>query len=121
MRARLFVLAVAVSACASSGNTASTGLSGDPLTGEARQVSANVITEAEIARHSFENAWQAILSLRPTWPRIGAYVNMRRVPQWENLQEVPIGTVKEIRLLSREQARVRFGPEAQAAIQVVTK
>lgn len=121
MNARILLLAVIVSGCASSGAVATTGLSGEPLAGEARQVSANVITEAEIARHSFENAWQAILSLRPTWPRIGAYVDRRRVPQWENLQEVPIGTVKEIRLLSREQARVRFGPEAQQAILVVTK
>jgi hypothetical protein len=29
--------------------------------------------------------------------------------------------VKEIRLLSREQARVRFGPDAQQTILVVTR
>lgn len=106
--------------CSSAG-TASTGMSGDRLTGEARASSANVITAEEISRQTFKNAWQAILSLRPTWPKtVGAYVNQRR-SSLENLQDVPIESVVEIRLLSREQARVRFGPEAQQSILVVVK
>ena len=111
-----FVVSLAT-ACASSG---STGMTSGRLSGQAREVSANLITTEEISRQSFKNAWQAILSLRPAWPHIDAYVGSRR-SSFENLQDVPIGTVKEIRLLSREQARVRFGPEAQEAILVVTK
>jgi hypothetical protein len=104
----------------SSGGTASTGMTGEQVTGDVRAASANLITAEEIGRQSFKNAWQAILSLRPNWPKVDAYVNQRR-SSLENLQDVPIATVKEIRLLSREQARVRFGPEAQQSILVVTK
>lgn len=117
---RLMLALLPVTGACSSAGTASTGMTGDRLTGEARQVSANVITAAEIGQQSFKNAWQAILSLRPNWPKVDAYVNSRR-SSLENLQDVPIETVREIRLLSREQARVRFGPDAQQAILVVTK
>jgi hypothetical protein len=95
-------------------------MTSEPLSGEARQVSASLITAEEIAAQTFQNAWQAIISLRPTWPKIPAYVGRARIA-FERLQEVPIATVKEIRLLSREQARVRFGPDAQQTIVVVTK
>jgi len=95
-------------------------MTGQALPTQVRQGSANLITAEEISRQTFKNAWQAILSLRPNWPKVDAYVNQRR-SSLENLQDVPIETVKEIRLLSREQARVRFGPEAQQAILVVTK
>ncbi len=111
------ILVAALTGCASSG---STGMTGERISTETRQVSANVITAAEIKAQSFQNAWQAIISLRPTWPHIGAYVDQRRM-QFERLQEVPADSVKEIRLLSREQARVRFGPEAQQTIHVVTR
>lgn len=103
--------------CASGGGT---GMTSERLGGESRQVSANLITAEEIAAQSFQNAWQAIISLRPTWPKISAYVGNSRI-SFERLQEVPVTTVKEIRLLSREQARVRFGPEAQQTILVVNK
>ena len=95
-------------------------MSSERLSGEARAVSANLITAEEIAAQSFQNAWQAIISLRPTWPKIPAYVGNARIA-FERLQEVPVATVKEIRLLSREQARVRFGPEAQQTILIVAK
>ena len=115
----VFVLVVVVAACASSGGT-STGITGERLSGEARAMSANVITAAEIQAQSFKNAWQAILSLRPNWPKIDGYVNSRRI-QYERFQDIPADSVREIRLLSREQARVRFGPEAQQVIHVITK
>lgn len=91
-----------------------------PVSGAARQVNTNLITAEEIAAQTFQNAWQAIISLRPTWPKIPAYVGNGRIA-FERLQEVPVATVKEIRLLSREQARVRFGPDAQQTILVVNK
>ena len=114
----LVVVAVMLAGCASSGG--GTGLTSEPLSGQARQVSANVITAEEIAAQTFQNAWQAVIALRPTWPKIPAYVGNARIA-FERLQEVPVATVKEIRLLSREQARVRFGPDAQQTILVVNK
>lgn len=95
-------------------------MTSDRAGGEVRQVNANLITSEEIAAQTFTNAWQAIISLRPTWPKIPAYVGNGRMA-FERLQEVPVATVKEIRLLSREQARVRFGPDAQQTILVVTR
>jgi hypothetical protein len=112
----LTVLFTASSACASGG----TGLTAEPLQGQARQVSANVISEEEIRAQTFTNAWQAVIALRPTWPQIPVFVKNGRMA-FERLQEVPIADVKEIRLLSREQARVRFGPDAQQTILVVSK
>ena len=118
MRKAILLLAVILTGCASGGG--GTGLTGERLGAEARQVSANVITAEEISAQSFKNAWQAIIALRPTWPKVTAYVNSRRMG-FESLQETPSADVKEIRLLSREQARVRFGPEAQQTILVLTK
>jgi hypothetical protein len=118
MRLAILVITVTLFGCASSGG--GTGMTTDRLGGEARAVSANVISAEEIAAQTFQNAWQAVISLRPTWPKIPVYVKNTRIA-FERLQEVPIADVKEIRLLSREQARVRFGPEAQQTILVVTK
>jgi hypothetical protein len=118
MRLAILVLTAMLYGCASSGG--GTGMTSERLGGEARALSASVISAEEIAAQSFDNAWQAVISLRPTWPKIPVYVKNSRIA-FERLQEVPISTVKEIRLLSREQARVRFGPEAQQTILVVSK
>ena len=114
----MLVLAVLLTGCASGGG--GTGMTSERVSGETRRVSANLITAQEIGAQSFENAWQAIISLRPTWPKIPAYVGNGRIA-FERLQEIPVAGVKEIRLLSREQARVRFGPDAQETILVVAK
>ncbi len=118
MRKIVFVLAFVFAGCASSGG--GTGMTSERLGGAARQVNANLITAEEISAQSFTNAWQAVISLRPAWPKIPAYVRNGRMA-FERLQEVPVQDVKEIRLLSREQARVRFGPDAQQTILVVMK
>jgi hypothetical protein len=118
MRQMFLVLTATILGCASSGG--STGMTSERLGGQARAVSANVISAEEIAAQTFENAWQAVISLRPTWPKIPVFVKNGRIA-FERLQEVPISEVREIRLLSREQARVRFGPDAQQTILVVTK
>jgi hypothetical protein len=117
MRRTVLALVVFLVGCASSG---STGMTSDRLGGEARQVNANLITAEEIAAQTFQNAWQAIISLRPTWPQIPAFVNNARIA-FERLQDIPVANIREIRLLSREQARVRFGPEAQQTILIVTR
>jgi hypothetical protein len=122
MRIRTLVAPLAallVSACAGKSSTV-TGMTSERLSGEARQVNANLITADEIKAQSFNNAWQAVISLRPTWPQIPVYFKNGRMA-FERLQEIPVADVKEIRLLSREQARVRFGPEAQQTILVVPR
>jgi hypothetical protein len=119
MRKSILALAAfLLTACASGGG--GTGMTSAPIDADVRRVSANLITAEEIAAQTFNNAWQAIISLRPTWPKIPAYVGNARIA-FDRLQEIPVATVKEIRLLSREQARVRFGPDAQQTILVVTR
>ena len=118
MRKTTIVLAAMLTGCASGGG--GTGMTAAPISAEERRVSANLITAEEIAAQSFQNVWQAIISLRPTWPKIPAFVGNGRIA-FERLQEIPVASVKEIRLLSREQARVRFGPDAQQTILVVNK
>jgi hypothetical protein len=119
MRQTIVLLAFLLAGCASS-SSGGTGMTSDRLGGAARQVNANLITAEEISAQSFTNTWQAVISLRPAWPKIPAYVRNGRIA-FERLQEVPAQDVKEIRLLSVEQARVRFGPEAQQTILVVMK
>ena len=61
------------------------------------------------------------IALRPTWPKTTpAFVKNGRMA-FERLQEVPIAEVKEIQYLTRDRARVRFGPDAQETIVIVSK
>jgi len=117
MRLASLVIALFLTACASGG---STGMTSEGISGTARQGSTNVISAEEIKAQTFQNAWQAVISLRPSWPQVPAFVRNARI-SFERLQEIRIEDVKEIRMLSREQARVRFGPDAQQTILVVTK
>ena len=118
MRLASLVDVLLLTACAS--RSGSTGMTSEGISSLARQGSTNVITADEIKAQSFQNAWQAVISLRPSWPQVPAFVRNGRM-SFERLQEVRIEDVKEIRMLSREQARVRFGPDAQQTILVVTK
>lgn len=118
MRFASLVIALLLTACAS--GSSSTGMTSEGIGGQARQGSTNVITADEIKAQSFQNAWQAVISLRPSWPQVPAYVRNGRI-SFERLQEVRVEDVREIRMLSREQARVRFGPDAQQTILVVTR
>ena len=118
MRLATLVIALSLTACASGGG--STGMTSEGISGTARQGSTNVITADEIKAQTFQNAWQAVISLRPSWQQVPAFVRNSRI-SFERLQEIRIEDVKEIRMLSREQARVRFGPDAQQTILVVTK
>lgn len=83
-------------------------------------MNAYLITEEEIKAQSFANAWQAVIALRPSWPKIPVFVKNGRMA-FDRLQEVPIAEVKEIQYLTRDRARVRFGPDAQETIVVISK
>ncbi len=109
--------AAALAACASGGK----GSSASPATASAPSYRANVITAEEISAHQLASALDAVLELRPQWDRVPVYMNGRRWGAFEKLQEIPAGTVKEIHLYSREEARVRFGQDTQESILVVLK
>jgi hypothetical protein len=116
MRLRIvpILVTVAAAACASGG--------GGPA--PVRRPTANLITAEEIAEQRFQarNAMQAVMILRPNWPRnIPVYLDFTLLGIFERMQEVPSDSVREIRLLAVQEARVRFGPEAQASIQIVRK
>ena len=108
---------VGLAGCASGG----TGLVNTPIPAEARRASANVISADEISRQAFQNAMQAVLALRPNWDHLNAYVDDKPFGMFDRLQEIPVSAVKEIRMVSRDEARVRWGQDAQAAILVLRK
>jgi hypothetical protein len=117
-RARLAaVLLVGLAGCASGGSGAP---SNPPGTIQRRP---NVISAAEIAEQSFRifNGVQAVMILRPNWPKITVYLDNRLFGLFEKLQEIPANTIREIRLLSVQESRARFGPDAQPAILVLRK
>ena len=118
MRLAALAFALLISACASSGSSTSTTT---PQTSSApRPARANVISADEITVGSYVNVFEVVITLRPNWPKVPAYVRGARIA-YERLQEIRAADVREIRLLSVEEARVRFGPEAQQTILVVTK
>ena len=108
---------IGFAACASGG----TGMVNTPIPAEARRSSANVITSEEISRQAFQNALQAVLSLRPNWQHLNAWVDDKPFGMFDKLQEIPVSTIKEIRMVSRDEARVRWNQDAQAGILVLRK
>jgi ABC-type Fe3+-hydroxamate transport system substrate-binding protein len=109
--------AIALAGCSSGG----TGMNNAPIPSDVRRVSANVISAEEISRQSFGNAYQAIVSLRPAWEHLNVYLDDKPYGAFDKLQEIPANTIKEIRMVSRDQARVRWDLNAQAAILVLRK
>ena len=89
----------------------------------------NVLTSAELQR--FQNAGEAIATLRPQWiggrsSRSGArpsvFVDGVLTPGTEILTGLPLHQVREIRYLSRSEAIVRFGSGHRGgAIMVTTR
>jgi len=101
--------------CASGG----TGLVSDPAL--TRRTSTNVIAADEIARQAFKTAGQAVVALRPNWEHVNVYLDNKPFGRFEKLEEILSDSVKEIRMLSRQEARVRFGTDAQQCILVTRK
>jgi hypothetical protein len=110
--------AMVLGGCASG----SKGGSAAPAPSAARRPTSTMIISAEeLASQPFQNALQAVMTLRPTWDHLNIYIDEQPVKFFNALQDIPIDTVKEIRMISREQARARWGIEAQAAILVTRK
>jgi hypothetical protein len=93
----------------------------------------NVITADEIASKAFKSAGEAVLVLRPHWDRsqnpsggtelyqMTVYVNDRIFGMFATMNDIPADQVQEIRMVMRDEARVRWGPNAQQAIAVTLK
>ena len=108
---------IGFAACASGG----TGMVNTPIPAEARRSSANLITADEISRQAFQNAMQAVVSLRPNWQHLNAWVDDKPFGMFDRLQEIPVSAIKEIRFVTRDEARVRWNQDAQAGILVLRK
>ena len=113
MRARLRILAIAlfvgVIACASKGVQS------------APRRATNAITAEEIANTGVSTVYDAIQRLRPQWltssrmrgagtsDALLVYLDMNRYGTMDQLRQLPIGGITEIRYLSAAEATNRYG------------
>ena len=112
--------AIVLGGCASGGK-GGTGTTEAPSAARKPATSSMIISAEELASQPFQNAMQAVMTLRPTWERLNVYIDEQPIVMFTALQDIPINTVQEIRMISREQARTRWGINAQAAILVTRK
>ena len=124
----------AVSACASSGSSATRMDSTGAAPATVRR-QANLITEAEIANTAARDGYHAVQLLRPDWFRVrgasslsGAqsepivYMNGQKMGGLRNLSQIQATGIKEMRFLSASEATNRYGTGHEAgAILVTTK
>jgi hypothetical protein len=98
----------------------------------APRMDTNIITAAELEGTNFDNVATAVVVLRPQWTKYDVgrvtsvqptlvYNEKELIGSFERLKEIKVSEVKELRWLTRDQARVRYGPNAQAGIMMVRK
>ena len=98
----------------------------------APRMDTNIITSAELEGTTFDNVATAIMVLRPQWAKYDVarvttgeptlvYNEREMIGNFERLKEIKVSEVKELRFVTRDQARVRYGPNAQQGIVVVRK
>ncbi|MFQ6046823.1 MAG: hypothetical protein ACE5PT_10795 [Gemmatimonadales bacterium] len=120
--APLAALALTVGACASGANV-------EPPARPTR--SRNVLTAAELAGLPYDNAYDAIRRLRPTWlqRRAGGqaaypvlFIQDNRVGELDQLRSIPLQDVAEIRFINARDATTRWGTGYRGGvIQVIWK
>ena len=125
-RALVLTIALACSACAAASSASR------PVAKAGR----NVITAAEIVSSHVTDVYQAVLHLRPeflrrraaplpsyTSPQVLVYLDDMELGYAESLRSVPLGRVRQIKYLSRNEADLRWPGRnhPSGAIQVVTK
>lgn len=135
MRKLMVVLTMALGTVAcGGGGTAAAADDARPAPGPRR--SSNVVTAEEIQRHGGNNLYDILRALRPAWFRtsptrmtmgavyvdaIAVYVDGRRVGTPDNLNEIPVPAVMQVKFYSASEAQGRFGLDnLQGAIEVVT-
>jgi hypothetical protein len=131
---RYTVLVASAGAVLSAGCASKSASSAPPGTQPppAARVNTNIISAAELEGTTFDNVATAVVILRPQWARhdIGrvstgvptlVYDQRELIGSFDRLKEIKVSEVKELRWLSRDEARVRFGPNAQQGIMIVRK
>jgi hypothetical protein len=125
MRSILFVGALAASiACATAGSTP--GGRHDP----------NVISEQEVASSNASNAYDVIITARPSFLKTRGhstitlpgsdyatvYVNSQQYGDVTSLRTIAVDQIKEIRYFSASEAVTKFGSQSgSGVIQIITK
>lgn len=142
MRTIALMLLVSLgSACAGGGGASSSGGAPQPARG-----SANLITEEEIARGTYQTALEIVQSLRPAMTRYRAtttsasgssagytdaaaasggvvvYMDESRLGEVASLSSIPAQRVREIRYINSRDATTRWGTgHSSGVIQVITR
>jgi hypothetical protein len=117
-------------ACASS--TKTEAAPGIRPAAPATRTNTNILSAAELEGTTFDNVATAVIILRPQWAKYDVgrvstgeptlvYDERRLIGSFERLKDYQVKDVKELRWLSRDEARVRYGPNAQAGIMFVKK
>jgi hypothetical protein len=138
--ARLFAFAVLAlaAACASRGGSSAVQESGAPSVARSNP---NLITQEEIASSSAANVYDLIQRLRPNFLRtrgavhgapttenhleavqLVVYMNENRLGNSDQLRQIPLGDIREVRYFSASDATTKWGVGHSAgAIQVVSR
>jgi hypothetical protein len=130
-------LIICLSECASGGSTASTA---STATAPAGRPNPDVITAAEMAKSTGQNAYEIIKELRPrflqsrgaTAPGAGAYSRQpldpvvyfdeRRLGSFDELSQIVVSQISEIRHFNSSEATARWGTGHSAgAILILSK
>ena len=126
-RGAALLLAVVVSACASSGTPAPAGTS---------RSGPNLITAEEISRVSVQNALEAVQKLRPAMLRrpnvasqnaqssgeLVVYVDNTRYGPTENLRQIPASSIASLRYYTASESQMKWGSNHPGGvIEVITK
>ena len=122
-----------VQGCASSGGGTTAAASESAPSRANSRVSRSLITREELQEHNFENAYEAVESLRSNWLEgrglqqssasgtpVLVYLDQSRLGDVNELKTVPIRQVKSIRHLNGIEATARYGLEHVSGAIVVT-
>jgi hypothetical protein len=127
---RVFLLSASIILCAACGGAGGTAAQTESSPRPARGP-ADLITEAEISAGVYQNAQEAIQSLRPAMLRARAgtaggpvvlYIDNVRMLDLTGLATVPANRVREIRFINAQDATTRWGTgHSSGVIHVTTK
>lgn len=134
MNKALLVVTIAGALASCGGSSASSADSSRPRPAVSR--SQNIVTAEEIQRHGGSSLLDILRNIRPLWFRtrpttmgvggiyadaVVLYIDGQRVGSLAYLNEIPVGSVNQIRYYSPSEAQGRFGLDnLQGAVDVVT-
>ena len=114
-------LVIAAGACASKGTAAGE----QSVTATQTRPRTNVISSQEVRESRAPSLVDMIRQLRPGWPGPGStvsiVVNNDVMGGYAMLNNQPLSSVSEVRLLSRSEAQTKWGARVQEVIQIITR